>query len=577
MNSNFDNAEFTTAISKARAGLDRFVETSGAEIQLASQALRRLACQANDVIGRVASIVDGVNAEALVPVLSQLEEHCLRTRSVQESRLDAAASMLETIPAEIRVLDHVMGIAFRQESIASHLKALSMLTNIEAIRIGGSEGEFRLLAQELSSFATFLLKQTIELSASTERHKHLTDEILAAVSSELPRFKAEAQQMESDLTDAVKSIEAGLKQLSRIPQQFNQGARHAAEQISGVIAAVQGHDITRQQIEHVQRSLEIVLSSERAADPATSIRWPVAHAGLNIQTAQLKMIKGAVAAWVAQIGNCLNEIHSLSAEELVEVPIALHKQWSDLSAQLIRLETLQLKTEQYGATIHRSLAGFANLKELAQRQMHKSKMICDRLRLLTLNSLIEAHALGSRGAGVSAIAKLIQELAEDWAGVTEDFQGALAEITAIYHGVRGAMDAFSDAESGRITDDQAHIRAALEQVNRMSRFVAGVAGEMQRVTTQMRSEVIAFEGTKKRLSNALGHLDTAEAQVESVICRLEKSYPTIASDYNFGAVEGLFGGFYTTESEVEVMKAVLLGSTSPVPTQSLAGNSVELF
>ncbi len=50
--------------------------------------------------------------------------------------------------------------------------------------------------------------------------------------------------MEDDLVLALKTIESSLAQLSQIPEQFNRGARNTAQQIAGVITAVQAHDIT---------------------------------------------------------------------------------------------------------------------------------------------------------------------------------------------------------------------------------------------------------------------------------------------------------------------------------------------
>ncbi len=79
------------------------------------------------------------------------------------------------------MLKQVWAITHQQENIASHLKALSMLTNIEAICIGGSENEFRLLAKELSDFSAAVLQQTFELqpisknaSAPSTRHSKLS-------------------------------------------------------------------------------------------------------------------------------------------------------------------------------------------------------------------------------------------------------------------------------------------------------------------------------------------------------------------------------------------------------------------
>ena len=54
--------------------------------------------------------------------------------------------------------------------------------------------------------------------------------------------------MEVDLGNALAVVDSSLSQLSRTPVQFRTCVEDVAQQIAGVVAAVQSHDITRQQI-----------------------------------------------------------------------------------------------------------------------------------------------------------------------------------------------------------------------------------------------------------------------------------------------------------------------------------------
>lgn len=565
------------AISSAQAALGRFAEGTESDVNCASQAFRQLAHETDTVLARATAIVEDVNAAALDSVLSELQRHCLQCKSLQEARLNAATTALEKLQTEGSLLMQVLAITCRQENIASHLKVLSMLTNIEAIHIGGSENEFRLLAEELRQFSGAVLKQTFELTAYIERRKHTVDETFKAVAIELPHLKVEAQQMEDSVALALKTIESSLAQLSQIPEQFNRGARDTAQQIAGVIRAIQAHDITRQQIEHVQRSLEIISPKVSGDDSAHSTSLPIAYAGLRIQAAQLKMIKEIVAAWISQISACMAGIQSLSAAELANVPPAILKQLSELTGQLNRLESLQRESQRYGVTIQQNLAGLDDLRGLATRHMEQSQAIRDRLRLLTFNSLIEAKQLGRRGSGVSAIAKLIGGLATDWSGIAEDLRRTIEQIAGIYRSIRESTSVFSGVNSALTGEDQPQTEARLGRVNRAATFVAKAAEEMQALTARMRTEVAQFAETEKQLTSSLAHLDTAQTQVADMICRLEERYSEVVCRYELLEVEQLFGVLYTTEAETRVMSAVLRGTTSAIPVQSLEGNSVEMF
>lgn len=577
MTTTFENADFTTAISSAQAALGRFAEGTESDVNCASQAFRQLAHETDTVLARATSIVEDVNAAALDSVLSELQRHCLQCKSLQEARLNAATTALEKLQTEGDLLKQVWAITHQQENIASHLKALSMLTNIEAICIGGSENEFRLLAKELSDFSTAVLQQTFELTAYIEKRKRTVDETFKAVAIELPYLKAEVRQMEDDLVLALKTIESSLAQLSQIPEQFNRGARDTAQQIAGVITAVQAHDITRQQIEHVQRSLEIILPKVSGDDATNGTSLPIAYAGLRIQAAQLRMIKEIVVAWISQIGRCMVGIQSLSAAELADVPPAILRQLSELTVPLNRLESLQRESQRCGVRIQQNLAGLDDLRGLATRHMEQSQAIRDRLKLLTFNSRIEAKQLGRRGSGVSAIAKLIAGLAADWSGIADGLRGTIEQIAGIYQSMHETTGVFSDANSALTGEDQPQTETRLEQVNGVATFVAKAAEEMQALTARMRTEVAQFDATKNRLTGSLVHLDTAQTQVAAMICRLEECYSETVSQYDPLEVEQLFSGLYTTEAETRVMSAVLRGTTSAVPVQSLEGNSVEMF
>ncbi len=69
--------------------------------------------------------------------------------------------------------------------------------------------------------------------------------------------------MEVDLGNALAVVDSSLTQLSRTPVQFRTCVEDVAQQIAGVVAAVQAHDITRQQIEHVQEGFALISAKMR--------------------------------------------------------------------------------------------------------------------------------------------------------------------------------------------------------------------------------------------------------------------------------------------------------------------------
>ena len=77
-------------------------------------------------------------------------------------------------------------------------------------------------------------------------------------------------RIEVDLGNALAVVDSSLTQLSRTPVQFRTCVEDVAQQIAGVVAAVQAHDITRQQIEHVQEAFALISAKMRS-------RWELAR------------------------------------------------------------------------------------------------------------------------------------------------------------------------------------------------------------------------------------------------------------------------------------------------------------
>ena len=189
--------------------------------------------------------------------------------------------------------------------------------------------------------------------------------------------------MEVDIGKTMQAIHAGLTQLAIVPAQFRACAEQTAQQIAGVVAAIQSHDITRQQTEHVQHALQIIgwrMTGDGTSDDS-GYDLSVAYAGLTIQSSQLKTIQQIVSNWTSQVRSCLGGIQQLSAAQVARIGALVLDQERDLSSQLARIEKLQQESQDYGRTIQDTLGGLSSLLELVNESLGQSQEIRHRLRL----------------------------------------------------------------------------------------------------------------------------------------------------------------------------------------------------
>ena len=115
-----------------------------------------------------------------------------------------------------------------------------------------------------------------------------------------------------------------------------------AQQIAGVVSAIQAHDITRQQIEHVQEAFALISARLQQDHMPKQLleALPWACAGLTIQIYQLRTIKETVANWATQIKTCMSGILTVSASEVVGIGPMVLEQEREVSSQLAHIEQM---------------------------------------------------------------------------------------------------------------------------------------------------------------------------------------------------------------------------------------------
>ena len=104
----------------------------------------------------------------------------------------------------------------------------------------------------------------MELADHTDGRRAAIEETGRVLAAELPRLREELARIEVDLGNALAVVDSSLTQLSRTPVQFRTCVEDVAQQIAGVVAAVQAHDITRQQIDHVQEAFALISARMRS-------------------------------------------------------------------------------------------------------------------------------------------------------------------------------------------------------------------------------------------------------------------------------------------------------------------------
>lgn len=575
-----NTAELVANLQQATGELQSMARMIESEIGSVTTAFEGLAGDTDAILKLAAGIVGRVENESVSSILPTVRTLGAAARHFMAERLQATTGVLEMVTTEVNLLRQLSGVAGSQEAIAMEIKALSVLTNIEVARLGSLGNSFQYLAHELGDFSKSVIDDTQELASHTNLRRAAIEDIRLVLSAELPRLREEWARIESDLGNALSIVDTSLTQLSRTPERFSMCVKDIAGEIAGVVAAIQAHDITRQQMEHVEQAFALICDSMGGnGDSGTSVahELPHAHAGITIQVYQLRTIKETVATWASQIRTCMAGILRVSTSEVLGIgPLVLDRE-RDVSLQLARIERLEGEGRVYSERIERTLGGLCNLTQLVSEHVERSKSIRDRLRMLAFNSIIEASHLGTKANVILAISTSIKDISLAWSEITKQSSAAMQNLLDLVKQTKQVMEAFSEASNARLHEAQVETRVALDNLRSAAEFAAGQAREMKSATERMQTKSAKVGDTSDRLDACFGRFDAVLGTIEGASRHLETDLPDIQKRYDTGEMERVFSAFYTTELERDVLRAALRGKALPVAQQTFAGNSAELF
>jgi len=569
-----------TVLDKSGSDLQWLLRTTESAMEGLVSAFQGLTGDTDTLVNHAAAIVKCVEDESVSSVLPSVQTLGIAAKKYVGERLEATNGILDTVTAEMELLRKLSAVTNGQTKIAERIQMLNVHTKIEIAHLGFVGAGFEYLARELGEFSTSLAENTGELDRNTEERKNAIVGTRQQFSVELPHLTEELARIEANLSDDLAVLDSGLSRLAQTPLQFRASAENIARQIAGVVVAVQGHDITRQQIEHVHEALatvsEIVLGVSNLKSPAHA-EAARAHVGLAIQIEQLRAIRSTIADWTSQIRMCMEGILRISASELIGIGPLVLEQERLMSAQLSHIDLLEGQCKGYSERIRSSLEGISNLSHLVTEHLQKAESARNQLRLLTFNSVIEASRLGAKADTICVIADGIAEVAVEWSKIMEQSGSALREIVDLSKHVNAVMDTFSQTGTEKLRDAQERTRVGLESLRGAAAFAVAQGEKIYQATEIMRTKSGAIASAGDQLDTCFGRIDTVLADLEAVKRQLEIDHPGVKAQYDSAEVERLFSASYTTQTERDVLRAAIYGTTLSTAQSNSAGNDVELF
>jgi methyl-accepting chemotaxis protein len=458
--------------------------TLGADIQAFSSKAKAMAKQAASLAELTAGEDIAQIVETLGGELDQITAVCgLSCRRDDLRRLEQVVELIGS-------LERRTG-SFRK--IVRTLQMLGVTTRIESARLGEKGRGFMNLAGQVDSLGQNIIDHWAKIQADA---KHLGGQ----VSSALARTGTLVQEQQAVTEEALSSGQTNLATLASLSEHSAGASRtlfkrtgEVSRHVGSIVASLQFHDITRQQVEHVCEAVEDMArmlgeetgsgSSEAdqrrmqetacwIADVCSLQASQLSHCckafeqAIDTLIADLSSIAGTVDGLNRDLGGMLSSESDSSRNVLDQIEANVHHLIDFMRGFGAKSEELGGIMVQVGATVAQ-MAGFVgNIEEVGSE-----------IELIALNASVQAAHTGDEGLALGVLAGAIQRLSMDARTLTDEVAGELRAIAGHALELQKLSDVSADAQ--RMEQMMGRLEEMISSLRNLNRQTMDMFGEIQ--------------------------------------------------------------------------------------------------
>jgi hypothetical protein len=459
-------------------------------------------------------------------------------------------------------------------------RTLCTLTRIETSRLGNSEEDFGDLAAEVMPLSELLQSGGEAVLGASAR---LDVGVQTALSKGAELRTRQLREL-PELIGAVAGGSAAFEQRQVRAAELSAAQLTKYQLLSAatddLVKAIQFHDITRQQVEHVIQALRELRTRAPQGNSVSGLP-PDAGTVIALQCSQLS---GAARTFAESVGHMETSLGSISrrAQDMAEASrslmgisdgeresffLEMERQCTDILKMLGSCQEEQAQMETTAGVLCEDIGAMRG----SVAQIRGIELSIQRI---ALNATIRAAHIGAAGNTLDVIAAVMQGLARDSNANTETVGRSLEQMSAALDRDSGASAAWATAQSGNlvselrrtILDLHSASESSFSRVNQITEMGAGMAGEIGAIAGSMSAGSIFATTTARVL-----------ASLECFAAPGEYGGATPAEHLQ------ALSDRYTMQAERDVHQAVLGGvaqtshSEPAVAVEDDLGDNIELF
>ena len=533
--------------------------------------------QANSFSTTARAMASSVGEGALQAAIGELESQTAEARAVFDSV--SSAEQLQGMSEVLQLIRKLEQAMARFAPLVRTLKVLEITTRIESARLGSSGAGFTTLADDVKALGNVIDEHTAKIG----EHSTL---LMNQVSTTLDRNRKQVSTQErvvrdmfSDMFEGIAELETMRTDSAALVAELAKGSRQVAESMGHVIASVQFHDITRQQVEHVEEILEQargeILDLPEGADRLGLGAW--VRDVLRLQAPLLNQagstFRQAVEEFISNLDAIAESTRGLG-DKITAVAYA--DQGGPSVLDTIRRNISQVMDAMRATSAHvaetsRTMSGMAETISTVSSFVHGIEDIGAEIELIALNARVKAAHTGDLGRTLGVIAMEIQNLSVEARTRT----GEVAEVLNRISELAGRLSEL--ALSSDVTELIGGIQGRFESVlGRLAELDSELGGDIERLSglgRDLTDRIHALTSSIHFHEQVSGQL----RELESAVLDMETAFEPFGNELDAARQPEKLReqlSRYTMDSERLIHLAVLGGHDADTPAED---DGVDLF
>lgn len=493
-------ARCESELPKLDARLARTIQEREPEFLELGSSLQQYSLQASQLADETASLTSLTSAEAMESFRDELHGEldkmtALWSKAASDQNVQELTTIHDTVDVLTKTIDEYRRV----------VRALSMLgisTRIESARLGAEGRGFTTLADDVEKLAKRIVEYSGQIMEKVNDLSEMVDDTLAQTSEMREHQAASSRTIETTIRTNLDSLVQMADKSGDVSSSLEPLSREIASSIGEAVASVQFHDITRQQVEHVEESLQELrdLISEKdwnGKAKADEVRDLVGFVGdvSGLQHSQLVNASSSFHTAVVSLQNNLSAIaqNVFSLEQSASSIMASESGGSTLDAIEVGLKDVMKAMDDFaeqGESIGQIMVRVADTVAEMTHFLEDIEEVGSEIELISLNASVKAAHTGEKGKALGVLASSIQQLSQQAGGLTSSVTDILGRIGESSTNLKSNAEAFMD--TSQVTDMVTRIEQILSGLRRIDDEVDSVFESIRQQGSNLGSSIESF-------------------------------------------------------------------------------------